>query len=135
VTAAVKSDQETATSTTLPVVPGVQQYHPSACKAWANISGSSTTPNGSYNVATVSNAAGETAVAFTTAMSGNLTYAIAVSCERANSTTSVTNAKKVNIKSATQVTTGFTIQCWDSTATNNVIEDPTNFHCACFGDQ
>jgi hypothetical protein len=34
ITFAAQADQETATSTTLPVAPGRQQFHPSAAKAW-----------------------------------------------------------------------------------------------------
>lgn len=131
---AVQAEMETGTDTTRAVVPGRQQYHASACKAWADIDGASTTPNASYNVATVSNDVGETAVAVDVDFSG-VNYAIVASVERNNSTTTVTNAKSVVIKNATQAATGFTLQCWDATATNNVIEDPTSFYVACFGDQ
>lgn len=49
VTAATQSNQETATSSTTAVTPAVQQYHPSACKAWvkAGVSGNVIV---SYNV-------------------------------------------------------------------------------------
>lgn len=48
---AAQSDQETATSTTLPVTPGVQQFHPSALKAWAEWNGNGTVASlASYNV-------------------------------------------------------------------------------------
>jgi hypothetical protein len=51
VTAAVQSDQETGTSTAVAVVPGVQQYHPSACKAWGNLNGTGTISlRASYNL-------------------------------------------------------------------------------------
>lgn len=39
---AAQSDQETGTSTTLPVTPGVQQFHPSALKSWAEWNGNGT---------------------------------------------------------------------------------------------
>lgn len=55
---ATQSDQETATSTTLAVTPGRQQFHPSAAKAWVKFTGSAVngaqTVNASYNVSGVS---------------------------------------------------------------------------------
>jgi hypothetical protein len=66
VTAAVKSDQTTSTSTSVAVVPGVQQYHPSATKAWAQWAGASGTIASSYNVSSVThNSTGNFTVNFT----------------------------------------------------------------------
>jgi hypothetical protein len=71
-TAATASDQETGTSTTAAVVPNVQQRHPSAAKAWANVSNSGTaTLAANYNVSGVlRTAAGIVQVNFSTAFSG-----------------------------------------------------------------
>lgn len=69
---AIQSEQETATSTTLAVTPGRQQYHPSAVKAWGNFDASSGTPTtgASYNVTSLTDGgAGLTTVNFTTAFS------------------------------------------------------------------
>lgn len=75
VTAAVKSDQTTATSNTTAVTPAVQQYHPSAVKAWANFNGSSGSVNAGYNVTSVTkNATADYTVNFTTAFA-NANYA------------------------------------------------------------
>ncbi len=52
VTAAVQSDQETGSSTSVAVVPGVMQYHPSACKAWVRFNASGTVA-ASYNITSV----------------------------------------------------------------------------------
>jgi hypothetical protein len=55
VSAATQAEQETASSTSVYVSPGRQQYHPSAAKGWANFNGTSTyTINASYNVSSVS---------------------------------------------------------------------------------
>lgn len=54
VTAAVQSDQETGSSTSVAVVPGVQQYHPSAAKAWA-LCDSAGSLQASYNVTSITN--------------------------------------------------------------------------------
>ena len=77
VTAAVQSDQETGTSTSVAVVPGVQHYHPSAAKAWVTftVSGGVVTVKNSYNVSSVTrNGAGDYTVNFTTAFSGADAY-------------------------------------------------------------
>lgn len=69
VTAAVQADQETGTSTTVAVVPGVQKFHPSACKAWATW-GVTSTIDASFNVSSITdNGAGDWTVNFTTVFS------------------------------------------------------------------
>lgn len=72
--AATQADQETATSNTVAVTPGRQQFHPSAAKAWVKFAGSAVngaqTINASYNVSGVSRTgAGLYTVSFTTAFS------------------------------------------------------------------
>ncbi len=49
-TAASQSDQETATSNTVAVTPGTQQFHPSAAKFWALVDASGATLSASYNL-------------------------------------------------------------------------------------
>ncbi len=67
VTAASASDQATGTSTTVAVVPNVQQNHKSATKVWINFSGSTPTNNDSYNVSNlVKNSTGNFTISFTT---------------------------------------------------------------------
>ncbi len=53
--AAVQTDQETATSVAKVVVPGVQQFHPSAAKCWAYVTVSGGTPTlaASYNITSI----------------------------------------------------------------------------------
>lgn len=74
VAVAAKSDQTTATSTTLEVTPGRQQFHPSASKAWVKFTGSGVngaqTITASYNVSGVSRtSAGVYVVTLTTGFS------------------------------------------------------------------
>jgi hypothetical protein len=54
-TPAVQADQETATSTAVAVVPGVQQFHPSAAKCWGYVTVSAGTPTlaVNYNVTSI----------------------------------------------------------------------------------
>lgn len=81
VTAAVKSDQTTATSTSVAVVPGVQQYHPSAAKVWIKYTTSgSTSITTSYNVSSLTdNGTGDTTINFTVAFA-NANYSYSVGC-------------------------------------------------------
>lgn len=71
VTAAVQSDQETASSTAVAVVPGVQHFHPSAAKSWVNFNGTGTVSiRRSYNVTSITdNGTGDYTVNFTNAFS------------------------------------------------------------------
>jgi hypothetical protein len=81
VTAAAQSDQETATSTTLAVTPGRQQFHPSAAKAWYKITYTAGTPavTVNYNVSSVTDTAvGRATINFTTAFS-SANYSVAMS--------------------------------------------------------
>lgn len=68
---AVQSDQETGTSTTTLVSPGVQQFHQTACKAWVRWTMvTTTTIAASYNVSSLTdNGTGDTTINFTTSFS------------------------------------------------------------------
>lgn len=71
--AATQAEQETATSTTVFVSPGRQQYHPSAAKAWVQFDGTAGTisPAGSYNVTSLTdNSTGNYTVTWDTDFSG-----------------------------------------------------------------
>ena len=72
---AAQADQETATSTTAAVTPGIQQYHPSAAKVWAYITVAGGTPSlaASYNVTSI-----------TDTSAGNVTVTIATDFSSAN---------------------------------------------------
>lgn len=72
---AAQSDQETATSTTAAVTPGIQQYHPSAAKMWAYVTVSGGTPSldANYNVTSI-----------TDTSAGNVTITIATDFSSAN---------------------------------------------------
>ena len=54
--AATQTDQETSTSTTVFTNPGVQQFHPSACKFWVKF-GVTTTISASYNMTSITDTA------------------------------------------------------------------------------
>lgn len=80
-TAAVQSDQETATDVTVYVTPGRQQYHPSAPKAWVTFNGfSPLTITASFNISSVTRTStGDYTINFATAFSNsNYAYSIGV---------------------------------------------------------
>lgn len=68
---ATTSDQNTGTSTSLAVTPGVQKDHPTAAKAWAYVTVSGTTPTVSFgfNVSSVTRiSGGQYTITFSTAL-------------------------------------------------------------------
>lgn len=72
--AASRAQQEAATSNVVAVTPGTQQYHPSAVKAWAQVSGSNTLVTG-YNVSSITNnGTGDTTANWTVAFASANAY-------------------------------------------------------------
>jgi hypothetical protein len=66
IAAASQADQEAGTSTTVYTNPGVQQYHPSAAKAWVVFDGTTGSILDSYNVTSVTrNSTGDYTINFT----------------------------------------------------------------------
>lgn len=126
--AAAQSDQETATSTTLMVTPGRQQYHPSAAKAWCYFNGTTTgtnAPTAGYNVTSVTrNSAGNYTVNFTTAMS-SANYVII-----ANAGALTGNANSCHPDSL--ATGGATFICMDSGGST---QDTSKIMFVAYGDQ
>lgn len=123
-TAASQSDQETATSSTVVVTPGRQQYHPSSAKAWGvfNMSG---TLSSSYNVTSVTdNGAGSWTINFTTAFSSANYCVIATGFDHTN---------QVNVRAATKTTGSCSIECYY--AGNPVDPGASTIEFVCFGDQ
>lgn len=123
--AATQVEQEAGSSTTTAVTPGRQQYHPSACKAWAQIiySGGVPTSTIKYNVTSLTDSAtgdgiANLTVAFSSANFGTL---------GSNNTTAA--AAGVYTKS-----TGASTLRW---VTNNLLSAATDYDItiAAFGDQ
>lgn len=106
-----------------------------AAKCWAKVSGDGTNILASFNITSITDTApGDLTITIATDFS-TANWSALATVERINSTTTVTNAKKVNIKAGTQAAGSIALQCWDSTATNNVVEDPANYHFVGFGVQ
>lgn len=101
---ATQAEQETGTSTTTAVSPGRQQYHPSAAKAWANVSYSGGTPSasGSYNISSLTDTGtGNYTANYTVAMSSaacagvgcNLNYEVGNAIASANQSANYTRVQ------------------------------------------
>jgi len=125
VTAAVQSDQETATSTTVAVVPAIQQNHPSAAKFWANadVSGASSV---SYNLTSTADT-GAGLVTWTIATDfSSAAYSILV-------TVTSTGVRGSCVDNAT-ITAGVVEgKCF--VPSTNALSDPSQWFVCCFGDQ
>jgi hypothetical protein len=126
VTAAVQSDQETATSTSVAVVPGVQQFHPSAAKLWLNAD----TGGGiilSYNITSITDTGNGTITVTIATDFSSTTYPIIGDCRFS----ALVRVRSVQITSSVAVGS-FLANCVDETANN---ADPENWFFAAFGDQ
>jgi hypothetical protein len=124
-TLATQADQEATTATAALVTPSVQQYHPSAAKAWGTIAmaGTVATVTTGYNIAgAVSTATGVLAVTLGTPFSSS-NYTILPSAASPRFLGAVVGGI---------ATTGFTLVSLDSTLG---FSDPTVYFIACYGDQ
>lgn len=124
VTAAVKSDQTTGSSTSVAVVPGVQQFHDSAAKAWLWMtqSGGTYTNAASYGVTSFTkNGTGDVTVTFSTAFT-SANY----SCVASTASSSILIAG-IN-KSTTAIEFILAVA-------NTGVSTDTNFNVACYGRQ
>lgn len=126
---ASQAEQETGSATNKVVQPGVQQYHPSACKAWAKFSSvASPVIAASYNIASITrNAIGIFVVNFTTAFS-SANYCVQVSADRTNATGGT--IATYSIVSASQV---IVITTDDASAPTSA--GANSISIACWGDQ
>jgi hypothetical protein len=134
VTAAVQSDQETGSSTSVAVVPGVQQYHPSAAKAWVNFTGTGTvTINKSYNVSSITdNGTGDYTVNISTAFSTS-EFCTAISADASTAVATVMNRNS----GATLVAATTTSQRFANVGVfvSGAPTDCNRFYWVAFGDQ
>lgn len=128
--AAVQADQETGTSNTTFVTPGVQQFHASAAKAWvmANIDG---TAAASYNVSSVGDTGtGIVTINFTVNFSST-SYGVSGLVEN-NLGGSAATTVTINKRSG-QGVGSFIVDCVNNSTYGGT--DPVAYHFSCFGDQ
>lgn len=130
VTAAVQADQETGTSTTTFVNPGVQQNHPSACKAWVSYTGVTTTAiESSYNITSLTDqGSGDTTITIATDFSdANYCASGMVEC-----VTTSDGQNIIDIRTGGQA--AGTLRVTSKSAAGTLTDLPTNC-VSMFGDQ
>jgi hypothetical protein len=131
---ATQAEMEAGTSTTTVVTPANFQWHPGACKFWIKATPGGTI-NASYNVTSEADAtAGVCDITIATDFS-SANYAVFMMSARANTNTTVTDAKNTAIRSGTMAAGSISVETYDQTATNVAIEDPSYWVCGGFGDQ
>jgi hypothetical protein len=131
--AASQSDQETGTSTSKYVSPGVQQYHPSAAKFWVK-AGVAADIAASYNITSLTDT-GTGIVGITIAADFSSSAYCAVCAVEASATTwAVANTREVHIRNATLAAGTLSLDCVDNTGTTSLVKDPSSWHCVGFGD-
>lgn len=130
VTAAVKADQTTHTSTSVAVVPAVQQNHPSAVKAHVSFSSCTSSPCtllDSYNATSVTRAGvGVYALNFAVPFS-SANYACSI-------LTGSSTASMVSVISAAPTASAFNFTTYTN-STAPAVQDPTNVMVMCAGAQ
>jgi len=133
---ASQAEMEAATSLVTTVSPGRLHFHPGVIKHWyrVTVSGGTPTLQQSYNVTSITDTAtGQLTVTIATDYS-SAGYCILHGCERANTTTTVANARQDEIRNATPAAGSYIHECWDDSATNNVLADPATWYGAGLGD-
>ena len=130
---ATQAEMEAGTSTTTVVTPGRAHFHPSSAKFWVK-----TTPGSvnaaSYNVTSVADtSAGITVITLATDF-GTASWCCQCSVESTSDTMTVTNLKFARIGLGDQAAGSVNIECHDLTAITSVLEDPTAWHAAGYGD-
>jgi len=134
---ATQGDMETATNNTQAVTPLAVNWHPGVAKFWhrTTVSGGTPTLANSWNVTSITDTAtGNLTVTIATDFSG-VNYAVVGDVERANTTTTVANARNSNTRNATPAAGSFIQECWDKAATNNALADPATWYAVGYGDQ
>lgn len=132
-TYADQSTQEAAASSTAIVTPSVQQYHPSAAKAWGcvTLAGTVATLNAGYNVNTVaSTAVGLLRVDLATPFSST-SYVVVPGITNTDIAAAV-NLTVSLLSSVGRATTSFTLISELSNGNNT---DPIGYNFVCYGDQ
>lgn len=124
---ATQANQETATATDNPVTPSVQQFHPSAAKAWARFDAANGSLAASYNMTSVARSASGAYVVTIATDFSTAVYSAIATIEDA-----VAAALQTRITSASMLAGSFQIGVENGGGGNT---DPDYVHFAAFGDQ
>ena len=138
VAAAVQSDMESASSTTLAVTPGRMKYHPGVAKVVAFTTGTTTpalqTPP-SVNVSSITDTGvGRLTVTLTTSFSSANWACVCNGVGISTTLTAIANVQTFYIRTATMAAGSVEIDARDATATTNALADPSGYAVSGFGD-
>lgn len=125
-------DVTTGTESAKVVVPARMKYHAGLPKAWVSC-GVAADIQQSYGVTSLTdNGTGDVSVNFTTAFAA-ATYHCQVSVEMTTTTYVVASDRKPHVRSSGRATGSVRCDCIDSTASTNLVKDPTSWHIQCLG--
>lgn len=103
-------------------------------KCWL-IAGTTGNILASFNITSLTDTGtGDLAITIATDFS-SANWACVVGGERTSGTGTDTLARDISIKNGTIAAGTISLQCWDKTATTNVLKDPTTWHMAGYGAQ
>lgn len=127
--ASSQSDQETATSAVAFVTPSVQQFHPSASKAWLYSLYSAGVPqmSASYNITSITDTGTGIATVNIATDFSSANYSVSIGQNRDNTTTTGYAPIVYTLAAGS-----FKVSLTDASGVN---ADPYAFHALCFGDQ
>ncbi len=136
--AAVQSDMESASSTTLAVTPGRMKYHPGVAKVVAFTTGTTTpalqTPP-SVNVSSITDTGvGRLTVTLTTSFSSANWACVCNGVGISTTLTAIALVQTFYIRFATMAAGTVEINARDATATTNALADPSGYAVSGFGD-
>jgi hypothetical protein len=127
---ATQANQESASSTTLAVTPGRQQYHPSAAKAWGSVNFGGTVLSG-YNLSSVTDTStGDETFNWTTPFSSGAYTAVATITATPAGSAASTFATQISNSTAPSAVRVFTLRLSDFGGA-----DGNSVACVAFGDQ
>lgn len=130
-TLATQADQEATTATAAIVTPSVQQYHPSAAKAWGLVRVTTTgvmTLSTGYNVASATTAGGAGTVTVNLTVPFSSSDYTVLPCIQLQATSASLNVPTVSALASSQ----FSLIVFNSSGEN---QNPAAWHFACYGDQ
>ncbi len=138
VAAAVQSDMESASSTTLAVTPGRMKYHPGVAKVVCFTTGTTTpvlqTPP-SVNVSSITDTGvGRLTITLTTSFSSANWACVCNGVGISTTLTAIALVQTFYIRFATMAAGTVEINARDATATTNALADPSGYAVCGFGD-
>jgi len=133
---ATQAQQEAGSSTTIPITPGVQQFHPSAAKCWAQVTVAAGTPtmNVNWNMTSITDTnTGRILFTIATDFSTvNWAFNLGIQCTTSGSPANSTDPTVTHLETSGQAAGTAAARC---IAINGSAVDPERWSFSGFGDQ